>query len=617
MDQAEKSAATPAIPAAETKRTLSPQARSTLRRFLADWIFPRWKEVAVALAFTSGLAASTGAYPLIIKASFDSLMAGTPGVLPLVLGAIVVVTALRGTFLYFHNVTSTRLIAGLVKDLQKTTFAHLMKADYARLSRDSTGNLVSRLTNDLGFIQNAAQVSIVASIKDTLHVAALLGAMFYIDWMLTLIAFFVFPFAALPVSSIGRRLKQVAKRTQAELGGMTSTLTETFAGTRLIKAFRLESYAIGRLDKHFDHVFDLRMKAVRARSRMGPALEVLAGLAIAGVVAFAFWRISSGISTTGDFMGFITALLLASQPIRSIGNLTTSTQEGLAAAERIYELLDEKPHVVNSANAKPLVAGAGAIAFDHVSFAYASSRSAPAVRDFTLTIPGGKTAALVGRSGAGKSTIINLVPRLYDVDAGTIRIDGQDIREVTVESLRASIAIVSQDVTLFDDSIRNNIALGRLGASDDEIVAAAKAAAAHDFIVAQPNGYDTMIGESGQRLSGGQKQRLAIARAILKDAPILLLDEATSALDTESERLVQEALARFTRNRTTIVIAHRLSTVQRADIICVMDDGRLVEKGSHAELIARDGAYARLCRSQVLVDIEAERSRLMTPAAAS
>ena len=322
------------------------------------------------------------------------------------------------------------------------------------------------------------------------------------------------------------------------------------------------------------------------------------------MIGFAYWRIARGAGTVGDFLGFITALLMAAQSIKSLGTVSTATMEGLAAADRIYELLDEQPTVVDRPGARPLAIKTGIIVFDNVSFAYSAAADAPAVRNFSLTVPGGKTAALVGRSGAGKSTIINLVARLFDVQTGSIAIDGQDLRDVTLASLRDAIAIVSQEVTLFDDTIRANIGLGRLGASDDSIVAAAKAAAAHEFIMAQPKGYDTVIGESGLRLSGGQRQRLALARAILKDAPILLLDEATSALDTESERLVHDALGRFTRNRTTLVIAHRLSTVQRADVICLMKDGRMAEVGTHVELLARDGDYARLCRSQVLLDLD-------------
>jgi subfamily B ATP-binding cassette protein MsbA len=381
-------------------------------------------------------------------------------------------------------------------------------------------------------------------------------------------------------------------------------LTELLAGARLIKAFRLESYATERLNRNFEQIFQLRMKAVRVRGRAGPALEALAGLVIAGVLMFAYWRIAAGVSTVGDFMGFLTALLMASQPIKALGTVATATLEGLAAAERIYELLDEKPTVVDRPDARALVVRQGAIVFDRVGFSYSSAAGTQAVEDFSLTVPGGKTVALVGRSGAGKSTVINLVDRLFDVGSGRILIDGQDLRAVTLTSLRQAIAIVSQEVTLFDDTIRANVALGRLDASEEQIVAAAKAAAAHEFILAQPKGYDTVIGDSGLRLSGGQRQRLALARAILKDAPILLLDEATSALDTESERLVQEALARFTRDRTTLVIAHRLSTVQRADMICLMDQGRITEVGAHAELLARDGAYARLCRSQILVDLD-------------
>jgi len=585
-------------------RSASARAQGTLQRFAADWLLPRWQQIALALLFTTGLAATTGGYPLVIKHSFDSLLTTDSHALPWVLIAIVAVTATRSVFLYMHQVTATRIVTRMTTDIQEAAFAHLIAADYARLTRETTGHLVSRLTNDLALVQQAAQVSLIAFIKDGLSVCAVLGAMAYLDWRLTVIVFAVFPFAILPVGSIGRRLRSVSRRTQSELGDMTSVLTEKLAGARLIKAFRLEDYAIARLNRSFEHIFELRMKAVRARARLGPALEALAGLAIAGVVAFAYWRIAQGGSTIGDFMGFVTALLLAAQPIKSLGTVTTATNEGLAAAERIYELLDEKPAIVDLPGAPPLAITHGAVRFDDVGFSY-SAATAAAVRNFSLLVPGGKTAALVGRSGAGKSTVINLVARLFDVEHGRILIDGQDVRAVTLASLRQAIAIVSQEVTLFDDTIRANIALGRLHATDEDIVAAAKAAAAHEFITAQPRGYETMIGDSGLRLSGGQRQRLALARAILKDAPILLLDEATSALDTESERLVQEALTRFTHNRTTLVIAHRLSTVQRADIICVMDEGRLVEVGSHAELIAAGGTYARLCRSQVLVDLDA------------
>jgi subfamily B ATP-binding cassette protein MsbA len=441
-------------------------------------------------------------------------------------------------------------------------------------------------------------------VRDLMSVFSVLIAMFYLDWMLALVVIGIYPAAALPMSSIGRRLRSVAKRTHTEVGDMTSRLTELLAGARLIKAFRLENYATERLNRSFEQIFRLRMKAVRVRGRTGPALEALAGVVIAGVIAFAYWRIAAGVSTVGDFMGFVTALLLASQPIKSLGSVATSAQEGLAAAERIYELLDEKPRIVDCAQARPLAVTQGAVLFEDVGFAYASAAGKQAVDGFSLAVPGGKTVALVGRSGAGKSTIINLVARLFDVESGRILIDGQDLRRVTLSSLGRAIAIVSQEVTLFDDTIAANIALGRLGASEEEIVAAAKAAAAHDFIMAQPQAYGTMIGDSGLRLSGGQRQRVALARAILKNAPILLLDEATSALDAESERLVQEALMRFTRNRTTLVIAHRLSTVQRAELICVMDQGRIVETGTHAQLIAHEGAYARLCRSQVLLDLD-------------
>jgi subfamily B ATP-binding cassette protein MsbA len=587
--------------AMETSRQkLDARARGLLWRFCNDWVWPRWRALVGALVLTGLLAAATAGYPLVVKLCFDALMKGQTGVLPLVLAAVVVVTLSRGVLLYLQNVATNRIVMRLTTDIQKRTFVHLAGADFARHMRERPGALVSRLTNDVTFIQQATQAALNTAVRDALLVAALVASMIYLDWMMSLVVLGIYPVAAAPIAGVSQRLRQVAKRTQAELGDMTALLTEQLSAMRLIKTFRLEGYAGAKVGDSMEEVFRLRMKAVRHRARLDPMLEILGGLAVAGVVGLAYWRITSGISTVGDFMGFVTALLMAAQPIRALGNLSGRVHEGLAAAERIYELLDEPARVADRAGAKPLQIAAGTIAFEGVAFSYPAQPAIRALHDFTLGVPGGKTVALVGRSGAGKSTVINLVPRLFDVEAGRIAIDGQDIRDVTLASLRGAIAIVSQEVTLFDDTIAANIALGRLGASEAEIAAAAKAAAAHDFILAQPQGYATRIGDRGMRLSGGQRQRLALARAILKDAPILLLDEATSALDSESERAVQEALSRFTTNRTTLVIAHRLATVQNADLICMMDAGRIVELGSHVELMTREGAYAALCRTQLI-----------------
>lgn len=591
-----------AAPKRAKRVAFNEDSRRLIARFLDDWVWPRWRSLLVALALTACLAAITGGYPMIIKLSFDTLMQQQTGtLLPILLG-IVAITMARSVFMYLQTVSTQRIVHRMGTDIQKTAFTHLVNADFARLARESPGRLLSRLTNDISLIQQAVQATVNTAIRDVLMVVALVASMFYLDWMMSLFVLGVYPVAALPIAVISERLRKVAKRTQSQLGDLTSLLSEKLAGTRLIKTFRLEAYASDKVHSSFERVYELRIKALRNRARLDPMLEALGGLAVAGVIAFAYWRISSGISTVGDFMGFITALLMAAQPIRSLGNLSGRVQEGLAGAESLYGLLDEKPKIVDVPGAVNLDVRDGEIRLVDVSFAYDTAPDAAALRGITLDVPAGATVALVGRSGAGKSTLINLVPRLFDISKGSIAIDGQDIRKVRLASLRDNIAIVSQDVTLFDDTIRANIALGRLTASDDDIVAAAKAAAAHDFILAQPNGYDTEIGASGQRLSGGQRQRIALARAILKDAPILLLDEATSALDTESERLVQDALARFTSNRTTLVIAHRLSTVQNADLICVMDEGKIIELGNHADLMARGGTYAMLAQTQLVAD---------------
>jgi subfamily B ATP-binding cassette protein MsbA len=420
--------------------------------------------------------------------------------------------------------------------------------------------------------------------------------MFYEDWMLALASFFAFPLAIQPIAKIGRRMRRVSANTQIEAGLITTLLNQTFQGARHVKAYGMEAYEEGRAATLFERMFRLIDRANRTRARASPLMEALGGAAIAVVILYGGYQVIDGSRTPGAFFTFITALLLAYQPLKSLANLNASLQEGLAAAQRLFEVLDIEPDIRDVPGARPLRVSGGEIRLEDVRFGY--QPPAVALDGISLTVPAGSTVALVGPSGAGKTTVLNLIPRFYEVASGRIAIDGQDVRDVTLASLRGALALVAQEASLFDDTVRANIAYGRLDAGDAEIAAAAAAAGADRFIDELPQGYDTLVGEHGMRLSGGQRQRLAIARAMLKNAPILLLDEATSALDNESERQVQAALRRLMRGRTTLVIAHRLSTITGADLICVMDRGRIVESGKHAQLLARGGLYARLYETQ-------------------
>ncbi len=579
-----------------------PQHRNSVwmvRQLWSDHIRSYWPQLALAFVLLSLLAGTTGLYPLIIKFSYDMLSAGRTEYLLPILALIVVVSGVKGVIDYTQSVLTNRIGINLGLDMQKRLFAHILHADFGRLTRDPPGQLVSRISNDLSGIQTAILVVFTGAIRDVLTVIALAVSMFYLDWVMTLAVLMFYPLAVIPVASIGRVIRKNAYRTAQQTGNSTSILVEQLSSPRLIKTFRLENYAIGRMDSEFDRVNRLRLKTVRIRSALNPVLEAFAGIAVAAVIGFAAYRITHGNKTIGDFTGFVSALLMMAQPVRAFGALNNRIQEGLAGAERYYEVLSEVPQIVSAPDATTLKAAGAGIEFENVSFSYAAGER-NAVRNFSLSVKPNTTVALVGRSGAGKSTIFNLIPRLYDPHQGAIKIGGVDIRSVTVESLRDSLALVSQDISLFDDTVEANIALGRLNATRAEIEDAAKAAAAHEFVERLPEGYRTMIGDRGVRLSGGQRQRIALARAILRNAPILLLDEATSALDAESERLVQQALARFSQSRTTLVIAHRFATVKNADSICVMEDGEIVERGTHAQLFVSNGIYAQLCKSQML-----------------
>ena len=564
----------------------------------------------LALIFMALTAAATGFTAWLMEPIVnDVFLSAEEGALWLVSGAIFAAFVVKG----IANFTQNMLIAGvglrIIADCQNRLYGHLLRMDLAFFHGSATGMLISRFTIDINQMRQAVSNVFVGLGKDLLTVVALIVVMFIEDWRLALISFFVFPLTVLPIVRLGRRMRRVTANTQHEMGEFTTTLEQTFQGIRVVRAYLMEGYEKSRVARVVETIRRLNLRAARTRAIFSPVMESLGGIAVAIVVIYGGYQVMSDPSRAGEIFAFITALLLAYEPMKRLANLNASLQEGLAGAQRMFALLDVSPNVTESPSAQDIEVSEGHIELDHVRFGYGADRAA--LSDVSIEVPAGKTVALVGPSGAGKSTVLNLIPRFYDVEAGRVTIDGVDVRDATFASLHGAIALVSQEITLFDDTIRSNIAYGRAGATEEEIEQAARDAGAHDFIAALPDGYETQVGEHGVKLSGGQRQRLAIARAMLKDAPILLLDEATSALDTETERQVQAALARLKQGRTTVVIAHRLSTVADADIIYVMDEGSVVESGSHSELMARKGAYARLYALQF-----ADRDTPVAPARA-
>jgi subfamily B ATP-binding cassette protein MsbA len=492
---------------------------------------------------------------------------------------------------YLMNFVGLRIIA----DIREKLYNHLQTLSLSYFTKTPTGILISRILNDVNLIQGAVSTTISGFFKDMITIVFLIGVAFYQSWKLAIIAFIIFPLGIIPIKELGKRMRKFARKGQQRFGLLTTFLHETITGNRIVKAFTMEEYEKRRFAEENERLFETFLKRIRVRALTTPIMESLGGVAGAVIIWVGGYMVTRGELTLGGFISFIAAVFMLYPNIRELSKVNLEIQEGLAGAGRIFELLDTAAEVKDEEGAVRLPPISQEIDFQRVTFKYEEE---VVLKDISLHVKVGEIIALVGMSGAGKTSLVNLLPRFYDVEKGQIRIDGFDIRKVTLKSLREQIGLVTQQTILFNDTVRNNISYGNLKSTEQEILEAAKAANAHDFIKRLPQGYETIIGEQGVKLSGGERQRLSIARALLKDAPILILDEATSSLDSDSEAEVQKALEELMKGRTVFVIAHRLSTIRNAHRIVVLSDGKIVEEGTHEELIALHGEYRRLYELQ-------------------
>jgi subfamily B ATP-binding cassette protein MsbA len=570
--------------------------KETFKR-LYEVIKPYQVKLLIAMLAMICVSVGTGAQTWLVKDVLDKIFIEQNGfylkILPL---AVLLIFFLKGIVYYIYSILLQQVGQSVIRDFRLQIFNHIHKQSLSFFSEMPTGTLMSRVISDVALLQQAVSNALVGVIRDFFQVIILLGVVFYMNWRLAMVTFIVMPIAAYPIVKFGRLFRKLSTSTQEEVAHVSNILHETITGNRIVKAFTKEEYEGKRFLQQVTRLFMLTMRDAKYRCLQHPMMEFIGGCAIAMIIWFGGKEVIGGNMTPGTFFAFLTALIAAYEPVKNVTKINSTIQQGLAAATRVYAILDIEPEIQDKKNAIPLPLFSSQIECKDLNFSYDNENHV--LSNINLTVPVGEALAIVGPSGGGKTTITNLIPRFLDLKEGSILIDGIDIRDVTVASLRNQIAMVTQQTILFNDTVRNNIAYGDQQAPEEQIHEAAKAAFAYDFIQALPKGFDTIIGEGGARLSGGQQQRISIARAILKNAPILILDEATSALDTESEREVQKALENLMKDRTTLVIAHRLSTIKNADRIIVIKNGAIIEQGTHDSLITQKGEYEMLYNMQ-------------------
>jgi len=562
---------------------------------LLKYVKPYWVKLLLAMIFMAMVSASNGLTAFIVKPVLDKIFfEKNASMLLIVPVGIILLYLAKGVCDYFQSYLMGYVGQKVVTDIRNVLFRALQSQPLSFFDRTPTGISISRVINDVNLIQNTVSDTLTAVLKDALTVVALVFVVFYRDWKLAIISFLILPFAIYPIINFGKRLRRVSIRTQKSVARLTNFLHENITGQRIVKAFCMEPYEEKRFEEENFNLFQTIMKRYRIRALSSPIMEALGGIAVAVIIWYGGSQVISGKSTPGNFFSFTAALLMLYEPIKRLNKENHNIQQGLAATERVFEIIDRQPEIKEKKDAKELVNVEGTIEFLNVSFKYEERYI---LKNINLTINKGEVVAIVGESGVGKTTLVNLIPRFYDVTEGSLRIDGIDVRDLKLKSLRENIAIVTQEVILFNDTVLNNVTSGQ-EVDMERLKMAISMAYADEVVVKLPNGLNTNIGEKGVRLSGGEKQRIAIARAIYKNAPILILDEATSSLDSASELKVQKAIENLIRGRTTIIVAHRLSTIMGAERIIVLEKGRIVQEGDHQTLIKEEGPYKRLFETQ-------------------